>query len=184
MQATADNILNVTLLEPRQKHPTIFARFDELAEGESLTIHNDHDPKPLYYQLLGERGDTFIWEYQAQGPEWWIVKIAKRVNGDKDETLGELAAKDYRKAQVFKKYGLDFCCGGKKSVKAACEEKGIDADKVERELNALTEVPAQKTDNYDIWGLGFLGDYIVNKHHSYVRQAIPALSEYTSKIAR
>ena len=74
MQTTAENILNVTLLEPRQKHPTIFIRFDELAEGESLTIHNDHDPKPLYYQLLGERGNIFIWEYQEQGPEWWIVK--------------------------------------------------------------------------------------------------------------
>ena len=47
MQTTAEKILNVTLLEPRQKHPTIFVRFDELAEGESLTIHNDHDPKPL-----------------------------------------------------------------------------------------------------------------------------------------
>jgi uncharacterized protein (DUF2249 family) len=44
---TAENILNVTLLEPRQKHPTIFTRFDELNEGESLTIFNDHDPKPL-----------------------------------------------------------------------------------------------------------------------------------------
>ena len=77
MQTTAENILNVTLLEPRQKHPTIFVRFDELAEGESLTIHNDHDPKPLYYQLLGERGNIFTWEYQEQGPEWWIVKITK-----------------------------------------------------------------------------------------------------------
>jgi len=46
MQTIQENILNVTLLEPRQKHPTIFARFDALAEGESLTIHNDHDPKP------------------------------------------------------------------------------------------------------------------------------------------
>lgn len=34
MQTTAENILNVTLLEPRQKHPTIFIRFDELAEGK------------------------------------------------------------------------------------------------------------------------------------------------------
>ena len=61
METTTENILNVTLLEPRQKHPTIFNRFDELNEGESLIIHNDHDPKPLYYQLLGERGNIFNW---------------------------------------------------------------------------------------------------------------------------
>ena len=126
MQAEVDNILNVTLLEPRMKHPTIFARFDELSPGESLTIHNDHDPKPLYYQLLGERGNIFTWEYLEQGPQWWKVKISKRISGESDETLGEIVAKDMHKAQIFKKYGIDFCCGGKKTVKQACEEKGID----------------------------------------------------------
>ena len=111
MNAITENILNVTLLEPRQKHPTIFVRFDELDEGESLTIHNDHDPKPLYYQLLGERGNIFTWEYQEQGPEWWKVKISKKQTGESDETLGQIAAKDLRKAEIFKKYGIDFCLG-------------------------------------------------------------------------
>jgi regulator of cell morphogenesis and NO signaling len=59
METLTENVLDVTLLEPRQKHPTIFVRFDELISGETLTIHNDHDPKPLYYQLLGERGNIF-----------------------------------------------------------------------------------------------------------------------------
>ncbi|GAB1429724.1 hypothetical protein MASR2M18_05560 [Ignavibacteria bacterium] len=77
METNAENILNVTLIEPRFKHSTIFARFDELNGGESLTIHNDHDPKSLYYQLLAERGDIFAWEYLEQGPEWWKVKISK-----------------------------------------------------------------------------------------------------------
>lgn len=180
---TTEVFIDVTVLEPRMKHPTIFARFDELQGGESLIIHNDHDPKPVYYQLLGERGNIFKWEYLEQGPEIWEVRITKNT-AEEGETIGELVAKDYRKAQVFKKYGLDFCCGGKKSVKAACEEKGIDADKVERELNAFTDTPAPKTENYDNWGLGFLGDYIVNKHHSYVVESLPALTEYTTKIAR
>lgn len=71
------NILNVTTLPPQLKHPTIFARFDELKSGESLTLHNDHDPKPLYYQLVAQRGDIFTWDYQQQGPDWWIIKITK-----------------------------------------------------------------------------------------------------------
>ncbi len=44
------DILDVTLLEPRLKHPTIFEKFDSLEKGETFIIHNDHDPKPLYYQ--------------------------------------------------------------------------------------------------------------------------------------
>jgi regulator of cell morphogenesis and NO signaling len=183
MQTTQDNILNVTLLEPRQKHPTIFARFDLLNEGESLTIHNDHDPKPLYYQLLGERGNIFKWEYLEQGPEWWKVRISKNVMGANEETLGEIAVKDLRKAQIFKKYGLDFCCGGKKTVREACAEKGLDVTKVEYELQQADKNFSTKPLPYNDWSLEFLADYIVNTHHSYVQKTLPDLVAYATKVA-
>lgn len=182
MEATLDNILNVTLLEPQHKHPTIFARYDALNEGESLTIHNDHDPKPLYYQLLGERGNVFTWEYLEEGPVWWKVKIRKNISGEIDETLGELAAKDLRKAEVFKKYGLDFSCGGKKTVKEACAEKGLDVTKVEQELQQTDKVPASHPMPYDEWDLDFLSDYIVNTHHRYIRKNLPDIAKYSQKV--
>lgn len=184
MSTITENILNVTVLEPRQKHPTIFVRFDELNPGESLTIHNDHDPKPLYYQLLGERGNIFTWEYLEEGPEWWKVRISKKKEGEKEETLGELAVKDLRKAEVFKKYGLDFCCGGKKTVKEACAEKGIDVTKVEKELQQADGTPSYRPVPYDEWNLGFLADYIVNTHHAYVRKSMPDIRQYALKVAK
>ena len=179
-----ENILNVTVIEPRLKHPTIFERFDELNPGERFTIHNDHDPKPLYYQMLGERGNIFNWEYLEQGPQLWRVKISKKLTGESDETLGEIAAKDLRKAEVFKKYGLDFCCGGKKTVKEACAEKGLDVTNVEQELNfADKNVISSRPLPYNDWSLDFLADYIVNTHHSYVKKTIPHLRSYASKVA-
>lgn len=184
MIETSENVLNVSLLEPRRKHPTIFERFDALEEGTSLTILNDHDPKPLYYQMLGERGNVFHWEYQEQGPETWRVRITKRKSDEKEETLGEIAAKDLRKAEVFKKYGLDFCCGGKKTVKEACEEKGMDVTKIEQELQQADKMPGSRPLPYLDWSLDFLADYIVNTHHSYVRKAIPELRFYAEKVAR
>tara|TARA_R110000868_G_scaffold144150_1_gene362911 strand:- start:33155 stop:34108 length:954 start_codon:yes stop_codon:yes gene_type:complete len=182
MEAALENILNVTLLEPKLKHPTIFNRFDALNEGESLTIHNDHDPKPLYYQLLGERGNIFTWEYLEEGPEWWKVKIRKRITGENEETLGALAVKDLRKAEIFKKYGLDFCCGGKKTVKEACAEKGLDVTKVEQELQETDKVPASRPMPYNEWDLGFLADYIVNTHHNYIRKNLPDIVTYAEKV--
>lgn len=184
MQTTTENILNVTLLEPRQKHPTIFNRFDELNEGESLTIHNDHDPKPLYYQLLGERGNIFNWEYLEQGPQWWKIKITKRITGENEETLGEIAAKDLRKAQIFKKYGLDFCCGGKKTVKEACQEKGLDVTRIEQELLQADKAFSTRPLPYNEWELDFLADYIINTHHSYVKKNLPDILAYANKVAR
>ena len=182
METTEENILNVTLLEPKLKHPTIFARYDELKEGESLTIHNDHDPKPLYYQLLGERGNVFTWEYLEEGPQWWKVRISKRISGENEETLGQLAAKDLRKIEVFKKYGLDFSCGGGKTVKEACAEKGLDVTKVEQELQQTDKAPASRPIPYDDWNLDFLSDYIVNTHHSYIRKNLPDITAYANKV--
>jgi len=72
------HVLDVTVIEPRFKHSTIYEHFDALQAGEAFIIHNDHDPKPLYYALLNDKGDTFSWEYLQQGPEIWEVKIGKK----------------------------------------------------------------------------------------------------------
>jgi regulator of cell morphogenesis and NO signaling len=185
MEALTDDILDVTLIEPRLKHPVIFERFDELKEGENFIILNDHDPKPLYYQLLGERGNVFTWEYLESGPEWWKVKISRRFVTDADETLGEMVAKDLRKAQIFKKYGLDFCCGGKKTVKEACAAKGIDVTKVEAELQQSDYISvASRPLPYNDWSIDFLADYIVNTHHSYVRKTLPDIMSYAEKVMK
>ncbi|WP_439880085.1 iron-sulfur cluster repair di-iron protein [Pontibacter sp. MBLB2868] len=175
--------LDVTILEPGMKHPAIFKRFDNLEAGEAFIIHNDHDPKPLYYQLLGERGNTFKWEYLEEGPDVWEVKISK-LTPQEGETVGEMVAKDYRKAQVFRKYGIDFCCGGKKTVKQVCHEKGIKQEELEQALSTADVAGKSREEAFDKWELAFLADYIVNVHHKYVQEAIPVLYEFTTKIAR
>ena len=99
-------------------------------------------------------------------------------------TVGELAAQDYRKVEVFKKYGVDFCCGGKKSLSIVCKEKGINQEHLERELHiaeTATKLPSQ---NFSSWELGFLVDYIVNTHHKYVIQSMPLIFEYTQKVSK
>ena len=69
--------LDVRVIPPRDKHPTIFRTFDSLTSGQSLLLVNDHDPRPLRYQLAAERPDTFDWVYEAEGPEIWRVRISR-----------------------------------------------------------------------------------------------------------
>lgn len=64
--------------EPRDKHPTIFNTFESLKAGETMELINDHDPRPLHYQMLAEMPDQFEWEYLEQGPEVWRVAITKK----------------------------------------------------------------------------------------------------------
>lgn len=61
------------------KTPEYFARFDELKLVESLTLHNEHDPKPLYFLLTSQRGDIFTPDYLEQGPEWWKITIQRKI---------------------------------------------------------------------------------------------------------
>jgi uncharacterized protein (DUF2249 family) len=70
--------LDVRVLPPRDKHPAIFRTFDALTSGQSMLLLNDHDPKPLRYQLAAERPESFDWAYEEQGPEEWRVRISRR----------------------------------------------------------------------------------------------------------
>lgn len=101
-----------------------------------------------------------------------------------DQTIGEIVAQDYRTASVFKRYGIDFCCGGKRSVADACTEKGIDLTTIEQELSELVQQPSALQMSYKDWAADFLTDYIVNRHHTYVRKAIPEITAYAEKVAK
>lgn len=177
-------ILDVTAIEPRLKHPTIFDHFDALEQGESFSILNDHDPRPLYYQLLGERGNFFQWEYLESGPEWWRVSIAKPAKESEEETVGEIAAADMRKAEVLKKLGIDFCCGGKTTLKEAASTIGLSEGELRTKLAAADKqggIPVHL--DFNSWDIAFLSDYIKNIHHGYVREFGPILEQLADKVA-
>jgi regulator of cell morphogenesis and NO signaling len=101
----------------------------------------------------------------------------------KEITVGEIVANDYRAAEIFRAAGIDFCCGGKKSLGETCSEKKIDKDALMAKLKELETVPNTTTHNFIEWEPGFLCDYIVNIHHKYVLKSLPELVFYTGKIA-
>lgn len=101
-----------------------------------------------------------------------------------DLTIGEIVAKDFRKAEVFKKFGIDFCCGGKKTIHETCSKKGINEGDV---FTALEAVDNQTTDtslDFNIMPMAELVDYIITKHHAYVKESSIILTEFLSKVAR
>ena len=49
-------------------------------------------------------------------------------------TISEIAGMHYRTADVFRKYGIDFCCGGKLPLKTVCEMRELDLEKIQNEL--------------------------------------------------
>lgn len=97
--------------------------------------------------------------------------------------VGEIVAEDYRTAGVFKRYGLDFCCGGGKSLEAACRKKGINPDDLLADLKTLADEP-EAAHNYSDWSLDVLIDFIINTHHNFVRSKLREIKGYAKKVAR
>jgi uncharacterized protein (DUF2249 family) len=71
------NKFDVRPFPPAKRHDMVFEAFEELKPGEAFVFINDHDPKPLYYQMEAENSAPFKWEYLMTLPEEWKVKVMK-----------------------------------------------------------------------------------------------------------
>ncbi len=113
------------------------------------------------------------------------MQVIEETQKIENKTVGEIVVEDFRTAEVFKNFGIDFCCGGKHTVKEVCEKHNINFEEVKDALSKVAQrVNAGNGKNFSDWSPDFLIEYIINIHHKYVRENIPALLEYTQKIAR
>jgi regulator of cell morphogenesis and NO signaling len=99
-----------------------------------------------------------------------------------DKTVAQIVTENIKTADVFKKNGIDFCCGGNVNVTKVCERKGLSVDTIIEELNNSISEKSMAHD-YNSWELDFLIDFIVNTHHSYVRGNAELMLQYTQRVA-
>jgi regulator of cell morphogenesis and NO signaling len=97
-------------------------------------------------------------------------------------TVGEWVANKPRRAETLERLGLDYCCGGRRSLEAACLDQDLDPAAVARLLLAVAEPLAAERD----WGLeslSALSTHIEQTHHVYLREQLPRLDALASKVA-
>ncbi|HEX6332721.1 MAG TPA: iron-sulfur cluster repair di-iron protein [Flavisolibacter sp.] len=99
-----------------------------------------------------------------------------------NKNLSRIVTENYQAARVFEKYGLDFCCKGKRPLQEACDEKGIATEQLLGELEAAIALPATGND-FNQMSLTELAEYIVRVHHSYVRLNMPQIISYVHRVA-
>ncbi len=104
-------------------------------------------------------------------------------NGLADRTVGELVAEDYARAGVFERLGIDFCCGGERSLRLACEQAGVALETLDEQLAGI-EGAGHRWPDASGWEPTVLARYIVDVHHAYVRASLPTLARLSEKAAR
>lgn len=98
-----------------------------------------------------------------------------------EKTVANVVTENIKAAHVFKKYGIDFCCGGGVSIKRACEKANVNLDELTDELLRLDN-QADRASDYNSWKLDFLTDHIINVHHHYVEENSPLLLQYAKRV--
>lgn len=101
---------------------------------------------------------------------------------NESKTVADVVTENIKASNVFKKYGIDFCCGGGITIEKACAKNGVDYATLEKELMVVDELPNRNHD-YNSWDLSFLIDHIINVHHTYVEQSLPIILQYAQKVA-
>ncbi len=98
------------------------------------------------------------------------------------KTLSEIVTNDFRAAAVFEKYGLDFCCHGNKPLYDAVNEKQIPMEIMLTNLADSFQSTDSSAINFNNMELDALVEYIINTHHSFVREKLPFITELGKRV--
>lgn len=101
-----------------------------------------------------------------------------------NQIIGELVAQDYRAASIFKKYHIDFCCNGNRTIAEACDKRNQDMAPLLDDLTTATRTQDSGQTDFASWPLDLLADYIEKKHHRYVVDKTAEIRPFLDKVCR
>jgi len=101
-----------------------------------------------------------------------------------EKTVRELALENSTATRVFEKLGIDYCCGGNKSLDEACRTANLNMDQVLDSLEMAEQAAhaAQKDRDWQVEPLADLIAHIKNTHHKYTREEIARLGPLFDKV--
>lgn len=107
------------------------------------------------------------------------------VINDPSKTVGAYVKERPALSKVFERYGIDYCCGGKRPLLDVCQEKGVSVDEL---LRSLEQAAANTLTGEDLdWQtmtLTEMVEHIDERHHRYLYEVMPRLSQMANKVAR
>src|SRR5690349_15994994 len=101
-----------------------------------------------------------------------------------DTTLiGDIAARVPSSVRVFQRHGVDFCCGGRRTLADACEEQGLSPEDLAREIHQSATAPAAEERDWTNVSLAELSEHIVRTYHEPLREELPRIAQMAARVA-
>ena len=98
------------------------------------------------------------------------------------QTVREIALEQPSSIRVFEKYGIDYCCGGRKALAEACTAGNIEINHVLAALELAAQSPAPASTDWAQESLAVLSAHIIDTHHAYVKRELPRLALLAQKV--
>lgn len=99
-----------------------------------------------------------------------------------EKTIREIALENPATIRVFERFGIDYCCGGRKPLEQACSELQLSVDQVKEKLAECVNGGSDQSAEWGTESLSRLIQHIVRKHHAYCRQEVPRLKALAEKV--
>lgn len=97
----------------------------------------------------------------------------------------EIVELDYRTAAVFDDYGISYCCGIQRPLEEVCANLNVNISNLIAALQkAIRPISISAQTPFESWTVEFLIDYIINVHHHYLNETLPALSDGLTSFAK
>lgn len=98
-------------------------------------------------------------------------------------TLAEIVTQKPATARFFEEISLDYCCGGKRTLEKALSDRSELLEPVVNRLREIFFTTTNQEKNAVIMSMIELSDYIVNTHHTYVKDQVPVILAHLEKVA-
>jgi regulator of cell morphogenesis and NO signaling len=103
---------------------------------------------------------------------------------ERDSYVSDIVKQDHHTVDVFRKYGIEYCCGGRWPLESVCLVKGLEFDQVKKELESAartSQLPPALP--FETWDIDFLTSYIIKVHHYFLEKSLPITGELVLKFA-
>src|SRR6516164_2017048 len=98
------------------------------------------------------------------------------------ETVGKIVAEAPAATREFEKLGIDYCCGGSRTLAEACAHAKISVDEVLARLEKSLATASPRDVNWKALPLADLIAHINSTHHVFVRSECPRINALAAKV--
>ncbi len=104
----------------------------------------------------------------------------QKITIDKNSKICDILKHDINLVDIFYNFNIDYCCNGHQTLEEVCKDVITFNDLINQLLSYTKEDTTTPQDTFE-WNLNQIAYYILDKHHTYIKENSTSLINLTQK---